>query len=113
MATVNKRDLKQATLKVLQEYLEFLGEEPDSQLHLILDEKNDHYLLFETGWHNDYRIYGSIIHIDIIDEKIWIQHDGTETGVANELVSLGIPKAQIVLAFKTLSRRKITEFAIA
>jgi len=30
------------------------------------------------------------LHIDIIDQKIWIQQDGTETGIANELVNLGI-----------------------
>jgi hypothetical protein len=33
------------------------------------------------------------------DGKIWIQHDGTEIGIANELVKLGVPKDDIVLAF--------------
>ncbi|NEO63322.1 MAG: XisI protein, partial [Moorea sp. SIO4G2] len=63
--------------------------------------------------HKNQRIYGSLIHIDIINEKIWLQQDGTEEGVANELVKLGISPQQIVLAFKTLERRKITDFAVS
>ena len=27
---------------------------------------------------NGYRIYGSLLHLDLIDGKVWIQHDGTE-----------------------------------
>ncbi len=113
MAPLNKLELQRATLKVLQDYLKFLGEDPESQIYLVVDEKQDHYLLVETGWHHDYRIYGTLIHLDIIDEKIWIQQDGTEEGVANELVSLGISPQQIVLAFKSLERRQITEFAVS
>ena len=111
MDNINK--LKQAAIKVLQDYHAFLSEDPESELQLIIDEKNNHYLLLETGWHKNQRIYGSLIHIDIIKEKIWIKNDSTEEGVANELVQLGISPQKIILAFKTLERRKITDFAVA
>ncbi|NEO80726.1 XisI protein [Moorena sp. SIO4G3] len=113
MDTLNKTNLKQAIIKVLEDYVEFLGNDPESDLQLIIDENKDHYLLMEIGWHKNQRIYGSLIHIDIINEKIWLQQDGTEEGVANELVKLGISPQQIVLAFKTLERRKITDFAVS
>ena len=105
--------LQKNIIKVLQEYLEFLGSDPESELQLIIDEHNHHYLLLEAGWHKNQRIYGSIIHLDIINNKIWVQQDGTEVGIANELVDLGVSPEQIVLGFKTLERRKITEFAVA
>ncbi|MFZ9738790.1 MAG: XisI protein [Prochlorotrichaceae cyanobacterium] len=105
--------LKKAILKVLQSYLEFLGEDPDTQLELIIDEKNHHYLLIEIGWQGHRRVYGTLIHLDIIDHKIWIQQDGTEEGVASEIVAQGIDPQQIVLGFKSLERRQITDFAIA
>ena len=113
MDTLNKTDLKQAIIKVLQDYVEFLGDDPESDLQLIIDENKDHYLLMEIGWHKNQRIYGSLIHLDLIKEKIWIQQDGTEEGVANELVKQGISPQQIVLAFKTKQRRKITDFAVS
>jgi hypothetical protein len=51
--------------------------------------------------------------IYLIDGKVWIQHDGTEDGIAYELEAAGIPKARIVLAFKSLKRRKLTEYAVS
>jgi len=52
------------------------------------------------------------VHIDIKNGKIWIQHDGTERGVANDLVEWGVPKEDIVLAFHAPYRRQYTGFAV-
>ena len=105
--------LKQAILQVLQDYIDFLGRDPETQLQIIVDEKNDHYLLTEIGWQGQRRIYGTLIHCDIIDDKIWIQQDGTEAGIAPELMALGVDNQQIVLGFKSVERRQITDFAVA
>jgi hypothetical protein len=99
--------------QVFNSYIEFLGETDDIQLETIIDPQNHRYLLVEVGWQNGRRIYGTLLHIDIINGKLWIQHDGTEDGIANELVTLGIPKQQIVLAFKSRDRRRVTEFAVS
>jgi len=95
-----------------RDVVDFLGNDRQVQVELVFDRENDHYLLVEIGWQNGYRIYGTLLHIDIIDNKLWIQHDGTEEGIADELVADGIPKERIVLGFKPLERRKHTEFAI-
>jgi hypothetical protein len=105
--------LKQAVLQVLRDYIDFLGSDPNTRLQLIADEQNDHYLLTEIGWQGQQRIYGTLIHCDIIDSKIWIQQDGTEAGIAPELMALGVDKQQIVLGFKSVERRQITDFAVA
>lgn len=99
--------------KILEDYAAFLGQEDGIQQELIFDRERDRYLLLETGWHNRKRIYGSFLHLDIIDNKVWIQHDGTEDGIAYELEAAGIPKDHIVLAFKSLERRKLTEYAVS
>ena len=84
----------------------------DSDVQTIFDTVHDHYQLVHVGWRQQHRIYGCIIHVDIKDGKIWIQHDGTEIGIANELVTLGIPKEDIVLAFHAPYKRRFTEFAV-
>lgn len=99
--------------KILKGYADFLGSDDQIQVELVFDRERDRYLLVETGWENGYRVYGTLLHIDIIDNKLWIQHDGTEEGIALELVAAGISKEYIVLAFKSLERRKHTEFAIS
>jgi hypothetical protein len=52
------------------------------------------------------------LHLDIKGEKIWIHHDGTEIDIADELVKLGVPKSDIVLAFHEPLVRQYTGFAV-
>lgn len=99
--------------KILQDYADFLDNDEQVQVELVFDRERNRYLLVEAGWQNGYRIYGTLLHIDIIDCKLWIQHDGTEEGIADELVASGIPKEHIVLGFKPTEIRKYTEFAIS
>ncbi len=80
-------------------------------MQTIFDRENDHYELVNLGWNAHKRIRGCLLHIDIKDGKIWIQHDGTEDGVAADLVEMGIPKEDIVLAFHPPYKRKDTGFA--
>ncbi|MDF5707317.1 MAG: XisI protein [Nostoc sp. S4] len=85
----------------------------DTEVQILVDVERDHYLVMMVGWYGQRREYGSLIHIDIKDGKIWIQSDGTETGVANELVEAGVPKKDIVLAFKSAFKRQFTEYAVS
>ncbi|MEM9538702.1 MAG: XisI protein [Cyanobacteria bacterium P01_E01_bin.42] len=92
----------------------------DVQLETIFDRQQDRYLLMLVGREKidrrtsaTKRVHGCLIHIDIIDEKIWIQRDGTEEGVTSELLDAGIPKDKIVLAFYAPEIRQDTGFAVA
>lgn len=85
----------------------------DVEIQQIFDTENDHYQLVHAGWYKKQRQYGCIMHLNIKDGKIWIQHDGTEVGVANELVELGVPKDDIVLAYHPPYKRPYTGFAVA
>lgn len=79
----------------------------------ILDDEKGHYEVLHIGWQGHRRVHGIVLHIDIINDKIWIQYDGTSPGVALELVEAGIPREAIVLGFKPEHVRQYTEFAIA
>ena len=85
----------------------------DIQIEPVFDRESDRYLLVILGRENDKRVHGCLVHIDIIDGKLWIQRDGTERGIANELVNAGVPRDQIVLGFRSAEIRKHTEFAVA
>ena len=99
--------------QVLTEYAHFLTPEANTVCETVFDRVSDRYLLVEVGWEDGYRIYGTLLHIDILNGKLWIQHDGTEEGIAGELVVAGIPKDQIVLAFRAPSLRAPSDFAVA
>ncbi|QSJ18568.1 XisI protein [Nostoc sp. UHCC 0702] len=78
----------------------------------IFDTEHDHYQLVYVGWKNNRRVYGCVLHLDIKNGKIWIQHNGTEANVADELVALGVAKQDIVLGFHAPYKRQFTDFAI-
>ncbi|MFN6565100.1 MAG: XisI protein [Nostoc sp. ChiSLP01] len=107
MEGINYRELVQTILKGHSIH----DSNDNTEVQLIFDTERDHYQVIHLGWEELRRVYGCIIHVDIKDGKIWIQRDGTEVGVANELVTAGVPKQDIVLGFHAPYKRKFTEFA--
>ncbi|HLB48478.1 MAG TPA: XisI protein [Anaerolineales bacterium] len=98
---------------VLIEYTKIPYAYGDIQTEAVFDRKHDRYLLVNVGWDGGKRVHGSLVHIDIITGKVWIQRDGTEHGIAKELVKAGIPKDHIVLGFRPAAIRQYTEYATA
>lgn len=86
----------------------------DVETQVIFDDTHGHYQLVDVGWHGDFdRVYNVIIHIDIQNDKIWIQRNMTDSRIAHELVERGIPRTDIVLGFQSPFKRPFTEFAVA
>ena len=85
----------------------------DIQIQTVFDRESDHYMVMLVGREGIKRIHGCLIHLDIVDDKIWIQRDGTEHGIARDLLEAGVPKDRIVLAFRSPEARQNSEFAVA
>jgi hypothetical protein len=83
------------------------------QTEKIIDQNSDHYEVLHVGWQGTRRVHGSAIHLDIIDGKIWIQHNGTNRSIADDLLEAGVPREDIVLALHPPEVRQYTEFAAA
>ena len=109
MERLNYRELVQ---KVIHQHAMEQSKEDLETTEIVFDIERDHYLLLYVGWREEKRIYGCPIHIDIKDEKIWIQRDFTEEGLANQLVELGIPMTDIVLGFRAPFVRQFTGFNV-
>ena len=103
---------RQIIYKILYEYFIIPYSYGDLQRRLIVSEDHTNYLLITLGWQQNKRVHGCLVHIEIINDKIWIHRDGTEDGIANDLVAAGIPKDHIVLAFHPPEIRPHTEFAV-
>lgn len=100
---------------ILQKYatLQPVGDWNEYENQVIIDKNNKHFQLIRVGWKGSERTYHIVMHLDIKDDKIWIQEDWTEEGIANELTQMGVPKDCIVLGFYAPFRRGDTEFATA
>lgn len=80
---------------------------------LAFDETRDQYLWFRFGWDDKKQIQHIIIYICIKNGKVWVEEDATNLCVVDDLLSAGIPQADIVLGFHHPNKRGLTEFATA
>jgi hypothetical protein len=97
--------------RVLRPYASIKPSVGDVDVEFICDDAQGHYELMQCGWIDQRRVHGSVIHIDVRDDKVWIQHDGTNARIAEQLMEAGIPQRQIVLGFHSPRKRLLTEFA--
>ena len=104
---------RQIIRETLKPYVNVSYANVDAQNQAAFDAETDQYLIVSVGWGKESRVHGCLIHVSIQDSKVWIQRDGTENGIANELVQAGIPKYEIVLGFHEPEIRPHTGFAVA
>ena len=106
-------EYRKTVQNLLQDYAALSRDDREIETELICDTARDHYQLVHVGWQRERRIYGCILHFDIRDEKVWLQHNGTENDVAEELSKMGIPKTDIVIGFQSPFKRQFTEYAVS
>ncbi|MFO0970527.1 MAG: XisI protein [Gemmataceae bacterium] len=99
--------------QVLQPFADIRYAYGDIKNEVVLNRVRDRYLVISQGWDGKKRVHSPLLHIDIIGEKVWIQWDGTEEGIAPQLMAAGIPKDKIVLGFYAPEVRPFTDFAVA
>lgn len=100
--------------QILEDLIQQYAQKPshgEIEPEIIIDRERTHYELMHIGWDGSRRVHGSVLHLDLIDGKIWIQHDGTAPGVALDLVEAGVPREDIVLGFRPADVRPYTGYA--
>lgn len=103
---------RQIIEKILNEYAKIPYAYNNLESKLIISKDSNDYLVLTIGWEKDVRNHGCIVHLEIINGKVWIQRDGTEDGIATDLLAAGVPKSDIVLAFHPPEIRQHTGFAV-
>ena len=105
---------RQIIRDVLSQYLDIDYANVDAKNRAAFDVETDQYIIISVGWENkNRRVHGCLIHVEIMDGLVWVQRDGTEYGVTNDLVEAGIAKLDIMLGFHDPSVRQYTGFAVA
>lgn len=99
--------------QIFQKHAQYKPSHGEIEALFICDPITDNYLLLDTGWDKTGRVHAVVLHLRIVEEKIWIESDGTEGGIALELLELEIPKEDIVLGFIRPKNRHLTDFSVA
>jgi hypothetical protein len=103
---------RQLVKQVICDYAAQIPATEGLEKKIIFKEEIGYYALMQTGWLRKRRVYGNIIHCDIQNGKIWVQHDGTEDGIVEFFLKNGVPTEDIVIARHPPEFRHLTEFAV-
>jgi hypothetical protein len=104
---------RDAIERILSDHAAIPYANSSAKSEVVFDRNRDHYLIVDTGWDHGDRVHFTLVHIDIHDGRVWIEYDGTERGIATELVEAGVPREGIVLGFREPELRKYTGYAAA
>lgn len=113
----NSLKYKTAIVALLNEYQSYLSgatlHQKDDRFKILTDEQHHHYQLLVSGWKADKFRFKVLFHLDIINDKVWLQQNDTEFFIADELVEKGVPREDIVLGFLPVRDRAYSGFAVA
>ena len=99
--------------RILSEHTKVPYAHGDIRIQTIFDRDANHYLLMLVGRDKARRVHGCLVHVDLDGDKFLIQRDGTEYGIARELLEAGIPKERVVMSFRPPELQQIEESAVA
>jgi hypothetical protein len=66
----------------------------------ICDKKTENYMVVDVGWLAFGRQHAIPLHLRIKNNKIWVEWDGTDQEIVQQLIDNGIPEEDIVLGFQ-------------
>ncbi|MFN0036129.1 MAG: XisI protein [Saprospiraceae bacterium] len=99
----NTKKYERIILQLLEEYAAIRSPFwPDVDNQIVADSQNHHYQLVRIGWdEKKNHVHYVVFHFDIIGAKVWVQANNTDRKIADELISMGIRRDDIVLGFST------------
>jgi len=102
------RSDREIVKQVILHYAQFKPSHGEIRLDTVFDEAQDRYALMQVGWERGRRVRGNLIYVTLKDNRVWIEYDGMEQGITDDLIAAGIPSERIVLAFLSESKTVLT-----
>jgi hypothetical protein len=103
---------RQILQKIIEKHAAYKPSYGDRETVPICDSVRDNYLLMDIGWDRTGRVHTVDLHLRIRDEKIWVEWDGTENSVTEELLEAGVLPEDIVLGFYRPERRSMVNLSV-
>ncbi|MEL6554497.1 MAG: element excision factor XisI family protein [Cyanobacteria bacterium J06621_11] len=91
--------------EIIREFLTSFAQNSEKD-QLVFDNEHGRYLVIHNEWCNNRQMYGTSIHLDLIDSKIWIQQNNTEIYIDRELIQRGVDPKDLVLGLRAPAIRE-------
>jgi len=94
--------------QVIERYAKFVPSHGNIRLDTVFDDQQGRYALMQVGWDRGRRVRGNLIYVTLQQGQVWIEYDGMEQGIAQDLIQGGIAPERIVLKFVSEAGSPIT-----
>lgn len=84
---------------VIRQYAALRPSHGEIRLDSVLDEAHDRYALLQVGWDRGRRVRGLLLYVVVVDDRVFIEYDGMERGIMEDLLQRGVAEDDIVLAY--------------
>jgi hypothetical protein len=98
--------------KLVEEYAAIPSGIGEVDTYPLIDPHGHHYVAMQSGWVNGHRVHGAFLHLDVIDGKVWLQFNGTDQLIVDELEAAGVPKQDIILGEQPPELRQYTGYGV-
>jgi hypothetical protein len=85
---------------IVERYGKFQSSVGNVETYAVCDGKTDNYLVIDVGWLAFGRQHAMPIHIRLKDGKVWVEWDGTDQEIVQQLIDAGVEENDIVLGFE-------------
>jgi XisI protein len=110
---MNDRRYRNAIIDALNEVAARSANNGEVRTVTVFDESSNQYQILDLGWDDGgKRVFQPMIHLELLDGKIWIQENMTDLDVAKVLLGWGVEPSDIVLGMHSASLRRFSEYAI-
>jgi hypothetical protein len=107
--------------KVLASYVEQLAEERNQSLGSskgylpVTDFVHHQFQLVQASWIGTKYQYRILLHLSIHEEtgNVWILQNNTELDLEKDFEMMNIPKSSLVLGFRPVDMRALSNYAVA
>lgn len=92
---------RQIIRDLIKKYASYKSSDDKIEDYAVCDEITDNYILLNVGWHlSGHRQLGYPVHIRIKNSKVWVEWDGTDQEIVQQLIDNGIEENDIVLGWE-------------
>jgi hypothetical protein len=95
--TAKLEQYRELVTQVLQRHAAMEAEPHNYESTVLCDTQNNDYRLIDTEILPDKRLDHVVIQLLLRDGKVWIERDGIEYGISQDLLEAGIPANDIVV----------------
>lgn len=97
--TAKLEHYRELVTQVLQRHATMAAEPNNYESIVRCDLQNNDYRLIDTEILPGKRIDHLVVQLVLREGKVWIEHDGIEYGIGQDLLEAGIPAKDIVVGF--------------